>query len=139
MKLTKRLIALLMSFMMLIGTMPLTAFAFDVKTRNTCYIDKDYGKNDITAVILTGSETELTDGWYIVNSNIEYSSDLAISGEVNIIVGADLHVNKTGDGYVADKHKMSFTGEYGIVKADENTQAKLNLYTNPAKRSQEEK
>ncbi len=132
MKALKKALAVLLSLIMVIGIMPISVITAFASTEDVYYYDKNGTYHNVTAVVLTGSETELTEGWYLVNSNIVYSSDLAISGEVNIILLCKIEYYQTHTGMSSRliKNTLSFTGAHGIVKAEENTQANLNLYTN---------
>ncbi|MBO4926748.1 MAG: hypothetical protein J5379_00640 [Clostridiales bacterium] len=62
------------------------------------YVDTQNGGSTETATgvtALTGSETELTDGWYAVDTDVTYSSALEVSGNVDLILcdGATLRAN----------------------------------------------
>ena len=51
------------------------------------YIDENGAaqtRNGVT--VLTGAETALNAGWYVVNSNINYTGTIALGGNVNIIL-----------------------------------------------------
>ena len=51
------------------------------------YIDENgYTKTIDFYTVLDGNETELTDGWYVVDSDIYYNNTLNISGDVRIVV-----------------------------------------------------
>ena len=56
----------------------------------TYYIDENGTRHDVTATVLTGNEiyigTSNQTKWYVVNSNINYSSSLNCYGNVNIIL-----------------------------------------------------
>ena len=57
---------------------------------STYYIDENGTRHDVTATVLTGNEiyigTSNQTKWYVVNSNINYSSSLNCYGNVNIIL-----------------------------------------------------
>ena len=59
------------------------------ETATVSYYDSSdtYHYKDKTATVLTGYETVLESGWYYVRSNLSYSNDLKINGNVNIIIG----------------------------------------------------
>ena len=44
-----------------------------------------WAEEDIS--ILTGSETELSEGTYLVNSNITFNNKITLTGDVKIILG----------------------------------------------------
>ncbi|MBR5082226.1 MAG: hypothetical protein IKX35_07290, partial [Bacteroidales bacterium] len=72
-----------------------TAWATDVQTY---YIDENGTSHNVTATVLTGSETRLTGGWYVVKSNISYTNQIGYTsplGTINIILadGAEMTVN----------------------------------------------
>ena len=64
-----------------------TAWAQEVQTY---YIDENGTRHDVTATVLTGNESYIGTSnqtkWYVVNSNINYSSSLNCYGNVNIIL-----------------------------------------------------
>lgn len=58
------------------------------------YIDENGEEQETYARPLTGTETELPGGWYVVNQDITYSNELKITGEANLILadGATLNI-----------------------------------------------
>ena len=68
--------------------------AFPVVT----YIDEN-GENQTidNYTVLTGEETQLTEGWYLAGGNIEYLNTVKMSGNVNIILadGVSMYVGST--------------------------------------------
>ena len=56
----------------------------------TYYIDENGTRHDVTATVLTGNESYIGTSnqtkWYVVNSNINYSSSFICYGNVNIIL-----------------------------------------------------
>jgi hypothetical protein len=64
-----------------------TAWAEEVPTY---YIDENGTRHDVTATMLTGNESYIGTSnqtkWYVVNSNINYSSSFICYGNVNIIL-----------------------------------------------------
>ena len=56
----------------------------------TYYIDENGTRHDVTATVLTGNESYIGTSnqtkWYVVNSNINYSSSFVCYGNVNIIL-----------------------------------------------------
>ena len=91
-------------------------------TVTTYYVDADGTRHDdITATVLTGGETTLAPGTYLVNSNITYTSTLTLgNGEVNIIL--------------ADGKKMSIGTEGSPIQEkgiypDYPSQPNLHIYS----------
>lgn len=72
--------------MMLLLMMLTTASAW-AETVTTNYVDADGTLHDnITATVLTGNETEIGGGWYVVDHDITYTSPLIITGDVTLIL-----------------------------------------------------
>ena len=69
-------------------------------------------QNDVT--VLTGSETTLTAGWYVVNGNVNYNSDLCTEAneDVNIILsdGATLTVGELASNFKG-RERLSIYGQ----------------------------
>ncbi len=65
------------------------------------YVDAD-GKTAycLDYTVLTGNETTLDAGWYVVNSDISYTGTITLNGDVNIILadGKTMSVNSPKDG-----------------------------------------
>ena len=71
--------------LMLVMLTTMTAWAEDVETY---YVDANGTRHDVTATVLTGGgKTELAEGTYLVNSDIEYTGTITLGGDVNIILG----------------------------------------------------
>ncbi len=51
------------------------------------YLDENQNTQTVIANILTGNETTLTEGWYLVKDNISYSGELKLLDSVNLILG----------------------------------------------------
>lgn len=71
------------------------------ETVETYYIDENGTRHDVTATVLTGNESSIgTSGqtkWYVVNSNISYSSSFVCFGNVNIILADDKTMTVNGN------------------------------------------
>ena len=86
-------------------------FTFDLQrfADNVTYLDANGTEQTVSDyTTLTGNETTLTAGWYLVDSDITIDHTLNISGEVHLILadGAKLTVN--GDtGYGIDCNSYS--------------------------------
>ena len=91
-------------------------------TETVSYIDADGNTQTVTATILTGSEDYLgTSGqttWYVVNSNISYSSSISCSGYVNIIL-ADGKTMTVNSGPIGGSNLTIYgqSGQSGILNA----------------------
>lgn len=52
----------------------------------TNYLDENGEEQSVTATPLTGAETVLNGGWYVVNQDVSYSTELKIAADTNIIL-----------------------------------------------------
>lgn len=62
----------------------------------TAYIDENGVKQYAGARTLTGTETELPGGWYVVYGNITYNNNLSFKGDVRIILADGATMNMLG-------------------------------------------
>ena len=77
-------------------TTPLTQSTVAYAKWSTSYIDENGNTQVIEDLTkLTGYESELTSGWYLVDDNITYSNSLQISDDVNIILADGVTMNVT--------------------------------------------
>ncbi len=76
------------------GDMSYTA-VFETVDR-TEYIDENGVKQYAGARTLTGTETELPGGWYVVYGNITYNNNLNFKGDVHIILADGATMNMLG-------------------------------------------
>jgi hypothetical protein len=76
------------------GDMSYTA-VFETVDR-TEYIDENGVKQYAGARTLTGTETELPGGWYVVYGNITYNNNLSFKGDVRIILADGATMNMLG-------------------------------------------
>ena len=99
-----------------------------VSTVNVSYRDDAGTTQTVDAVPLTGSETSLSDGWYIVNSDITFNQTLTVSGNVNIIIadGCTMSVG-TSDSAVSG-NGIETSGTLKIYKQSEKT-GKLEIFS----------
>lgn len=92
-KIPKRLAALFVALMLLIGMVPMTVFAQSPIT----YLDENGESQTLseTYTPVTTSATTWTDGWYVVDSNVTIDSRVTVTGDVKLILknGANLTVN----------------------------------------------
>ena len=98
-------------FVMPASNVTVTA-VFTALVVNTTYIDANGEAQQVRAIKLTSDRTTLTEGWYIVNENVTFNSNLKLSGTVNLILG--------------DGATMSTSGNFDYV--DNNTMFELNVY-----------
>lgn len=84
------------------------------------YIDENGNEQTLTKYnILTGNETALDAGWYVVLNDITYTNSLQISGDVHIVLTDDYTMSiGTTENYIDGK---------GIDKAETN-KANLTIY-----------
>lgn len=98
------------------------------------YIDADGQEKSVSAHILTGSETSLYEGWYIVVADISYDHYILLSSEnVRIILadGATMSIGSSGTplsndeciDYISSATILSIYGQAGGTGA-------MNLYSN---------
>ena len=88
------------------------------------YIDRNGDEREAFARPLTGTETLLSPGWYVVNKNINYSHTLYFTDEVHIILadGKRLTFSNGCDFSLADPSKCDVDSTY------EPTKTRLNFY-----------
>ena len=55
-------------------------------TESVNYIDADGNEQTVIATVLDGSEPSIYNGWYVVNSNISYTSSTLYMGNTNLIL-----------------------------------------------------
>jgi len=86
---------------LLLAMMLTAATGWAQTTESVTYIDADGIEKTVTATVLTGSETGLASGWYVVKNSISYTNEIGWStpiGTINIILadGAEMTVNVSG-------------------------------------------
>ena len=87
--------------LMLVMLTTMTAWA-TTEAVETYYIDEKGTQQNVPATVLTGGgSTTLAAGWYVVNSDIEYTGMITLGGDVNIILGdgKTMTVTNTGTHY----------------------------------------
>ena len=82
----------------------------------TNYLDENGEEQSVTATPLTGAETVLNGGWYVVNQDVSYSTELKIAADTNIILA---------DGKTMTANKLGY--------ADANTAWTLSVYAQSSK------
>lgn len=82
--------------------------------------------------LLTGSETELGEGWYVVGSNISYTNTIMLNGDVHLILcdGKTMNIG-TGDSRINAKGIDYNPGGSRIltIYGQESNTGKLSVYT----------
>ncbi len=104
-----------MSFMMPADNVTVSAVFEEIPITQTSYIDADGNERTVTASVLDADTTELTEGWYVVNSTFTNPNKLKPSGDVNIILVDDCTMNLGQNG------KLAFSGA-------EETTTNLTIY-----------
>ena len=96
----------------------LTTVTAWAETKTVNYIDADGTQKSVTATILTGNETpnssgsiNLAAGWYVVNSDIEYTNTFYLKGEAHLIL-AD---GKTMSMSISNTTHDAIHGSYSFV------------------------
>lgn len=83
-----------------------------------------------SATLLYGNETTLSEGWYVVPYDITYRNELALSGDVRLILanGTEMYIaNWNGKGITADDENQGSIAIYGQAKEDEVDTGKLTI------------
>ena len=97
------------------------------------YIDENGEEQEVFARPLTGTETELPGGWYVVNQDITYSNELKITGEASIILadGATLNIES---GYILNVDETKPLNIYcqkdksGVLSTTTIVAGSVNMY-----------
>ena len=97
------------------------------------YIDENGDEQEVFARPLTGTETELPSGWYVVNQDITYSNELKITGEANLILadGATLNIES---GYILNVDETKPLNIYcqkdksGVLSTTTIVAGSVNIY-----------
>ena len=119
--------------------MVLTTMMAWADTETVNYIDADGNQQSVSATVLTGGEaTTLSAGWYVVNSDINYTGTVTITGDVTIILadGCTMNIGTSGsrqigigiNGYFA-QNSLTIYGQ----SLDEATAGQLSIYTDAVK------
>ena len=93
--LMKKSLSILLTVMMVISVMPLTMISFANEV-SVDYINENGVTATQTATELTGAETVLDAGWYVVNGNVSFDHDLSGSGVVNVILADGCYLEFSG-------------------------------------------
>ena len=70
--------------MVLLLTLLTAATAWAQTTESVNYIDENGATQTVTATVLTGSETSINSGWYVVKSDISYTSALNVAALADV-------------------------------------------------------
>ena len=122
---------------------------------NVSYIDADGQTKNHSATALTGSETSLNPGWYVVNGNIIFRNTVILngSGEYHIILEDDktMQIGESsgsgindgvGLGCAYDDSRKDDINLYIYAQSSGNSAGQLNIYASyasPQDRSENEK
>ncbi len=96
------------------------------------YIDADGKEKTATAKPLYGFETELPEGWYVVNSDITFDHEITLTGNVNLILADGKTMTVTpGTGNVGircDRNSFTAFGQSGQSGKLEIKDCYLGIY-----------
>ena len=115
-------LAMLPNLIAVMGDMSYTATFGSYE--KSAYLDQNGEEQEVFARPLTGTETLLSPGWYVVNKNINYSHTLYFTDSVHIILadGKKLTFSNGCDFSLADPSKVDVDSTY------EPTKTQLNFY-----------
>ena len=82
---TKRLLCCFLSFLILINAVPLTAVTANAQT-SVSYLDENGTTQQCVKYTAITDQTELSTGWYVVNSDVTISDRITVSGNVHLIL-----------------------------------------------------
>ena len=121
--------------LMMLTTM--TAWAQGVDYIDANGVVKNTATDDIVGndnhTVLTGNETHLSAGWYVVNSDITYTGTVTLGGDVTIILcnGKTMNIGTStsegrvsGSGIYGSGHNLTIYGQ----TLDEGTAGQLRIY-----------
>ena len=60
---------------------------FEKAPVSVTYLDENGEEQTANAIPLDGTETTINSGWYVVNHDVYYTSQLEIDGDVKLILG----------------------------------------------------
>ena len=108
------------------------ATAWAQTTQSVTYIDADGNTQTVTATVLTGSESDLFAGWYVVNSDITYTSRVSLFGDMNLILvdGKTMSIG-TADSPISGANAIDGSNYYTLTIYGQSGQTgKLCAYNN---------
>ena len=83
----RKICALLLSVALMCGILPMSVMADDSEMPEVSYVDENGSTRYTTEYeLLTGEETEITEGTYVARGNINYPQRMNIVGNVTIII-----------------------------------------------------
>lgn len=88
------------------------------------YVDENGNEQSIdNYTVLTGEETQLTEGWYLAGGNIEYLNTVKMSGNVNIILadGSSMNIGSTENNLYGNGLDGSGTSNLTIYGQEKQT------------------
>lgn len=92
------------------------------------YIDENGETQTVTEyTILTGNETEISSGWYVVYSNISYSETLKGSGDIHIVLvdGSEMCIGSSKE----PVHGLGIVGGNWTIYGQKSQRGKIIAYT----------
>ena len=90
---------------------------------NVLYVDENGSTKTAAASPLEGTETRLESGWYVVNSDITYTSQITLNGDVTLILSDDCTMTAQAQ-INANNHDLTIYGQSknsGKLYSDLNT------------------
>ena len=107
------------------------ATAWAQTTQSVTYIDADGNTQTVTATVLTGSESDLYAGWYVVNSDITYTSRVSLFGDMNLILvdGKTMSIG-TADSPISSAHAIDGSSYTLTIYGQSGQTGKLCAYNN---------
>ena len=106
---------------------------------NVTYLDNNGAEKTVQAVPIDNTMTSLEEGWYVVNSNVVYTSSITFSGKVNLILadGCTMSVGTeevpiTSKAAIGTNRSYTLTiygqsGGTGTLKAYSSTKTAVNV------------
>jgi uncharacterized repeat protein (TIGR02543 family) len=99
-------------------------------TKSVSFINADGNTQTVSATVLTGNETTLAEGWYVVADDINYTSTVFASGDINLILcdGKTMSIATTNaNGFRYEKNSLTIYGQNadsGILDVRNNNSTK---------------
>ncbi|MBR0510377.1 MAG: leucine-rich repeat protein [Clostridia bacterium] len=95
------------------------------------YIDENGEEQSVFARPLTGTETELSGGWYVTDQNLKYSETLTFNSNTNLILADGATLEVADGAFVACRENLNIycqKGKTGVLKADMSIGAGITVY-----------
>ncbi|MBE6747450.1 MAG: hypothetical protein E7558_08415, partial [Ruminococcaceae bacterium] len=115
MKFSKQILSVLLCLAMLMSYVPLTAVAADAVSYIDCTWDGikvvKTTKTVTEYTVVTSGTTTMTDGWYVVNSDVTVSKRISVNGNANLIVADDCTLTANKGIYVSSDKTLDIYGQ----------------------------